>query len=144
MFDEVDKKLIELLQQNSRMSYTDLSKAVHLSRPSVVERIHKLLDQGVIERFTTSLSVKHLGYSASMLIQISNINISVDEMLKVLNRDDIIEIYAVTGKENFIVKAVAKNLDDMQDLLKELMQYGTIVTALIIDKYSTKKNLKPA
>ncbi len=144
MFDEVDIKLIALLQQNSRMSYTDISKAVHLSRPSVVERIHKLLDQGVIERFTANLSVKHLGYSASMLIQISNINIPVDEMLKVLNRDDIIEIYAVTGKENFIVKAVAKNLGDMEDLLKELMQYGTIVTSLIIDKYSSKRNLTPA
>ena len=144
MFDEVDKKLIALLQQNSRMSYTDISKAVHLSRPSVVERIHKLLEQGVIERFTANLSVKHLGYSASMLIQISNINIPVDEMLKVLNRDDIIEIYAVTGKENFIVKAVAKNLGDMEDLLKELMQYGTIVTSLIIDKYSSKRNLTPA
>lgn len=144
MFDEVDRKLIELLQQNSRLSYTELSKTVHLSRPSVVERIHKLIDQGVIERFTASLSIKQLGYGVSMLIQISNINIHVDEMLKVLNRDEIIEIYSVTGKENFIVKAVSKNLDDMQDLLKELMRYGTIVTSLIIDKYSTKKDLKPA
>lgn len=144
MLDDVDRKLITLLQENSRLSYTELSRLVHLSRPSVVERIHKLLEQGVIEKFTARVSAKHLGYAVSVLIQISNINVSVETLLKVLDKDAIIEVYAVTGKDNFIIKAVCINLDEMQDLLKELMQFGNIVTSLIIDKYSSRKSLIPA
>ncbi len=143
MFDNVDKKLIALLQQNSRISYTDLSKAVHLSRPSVVERINKFMENGVIEKFTTVFSPKGLGRSVSLFIQISNINVSVDEMMKVLDKDAILEVYAVTGKENFIIKAAVKDLDEMQDLLKELMHYGNIVSAVIIDKFSKSRPITP-
>ena len=144
MFDNVDKKLIALLQQNSRISYTDLSKAVHLSRPSVVERINKFIENGVIENFTTVFSPKRLGRSVSLFIQISNINVSVDEMMTVLDRDAILEVYAVTGKENFIIKAAVKDLDEMQDLLKEFMQYGNVVSSVIIDKFSKSRPVTPA
>ena len=48
--DDADKKIIELLQEDSRISITDIAKAINLSRPSVSERITRLIEKGILEK----------------------------------------------------------------------------------------------
>lgn len=143
MLDAIDKKLINLLEKNSRLSYTDLSKAVHLSRPSVVERINRLLDQNIIEKFTTVFSLKKIGRPVCLFIHISNIKLSVEEMLELFERDEIIEVYSVTGENNFILKAATADLESMEQLLKDLMPFCKLVTSLVISRYERDRPLIP-
>lgn len=139
--DRIDKKILNVLENNSRISYTALSKAVNLSRPSIVDRINRLLDNNVIEKFGAVFSLKKIGRPVCMFIHISNIKLSVEEMLKLFDRDEIIEVYSVTGENNFILKAATADLDAVETLLMDLMPYGRIVTSLVVAKYDMKRQM---
>lgn len=59
--DQIDIKLLELLQKNSRMTISDLSQELALSRPSISERLHRLQEKGVIEEYSARISLPAIG-----------------------------------------------------------------------------------
>ena len=69
--DAIDLKIIDLLQKNARLSITELSRSISLSRPSTNERVTKLLEKGVIEKFTALISARKIGYHVYFYIQVS-------------------------------------------------------------------------
>lgn len=143
MIDGIDKKLLSLLAENSRMSYTDLSKAVHISRPSVTERISRLLELGIIEKFTAIFNYKKIGRPICSFLHISNMKLSVEDMLKLFDRDEVIELYSITGENNFIVKVAVPDMECLERLLQEIMPHCKVVTSLIITQYPLKRSLFP-
>lgn len=142
--DEIDKELIILLQENSRITMTELSKKVNLSRPSVQERVNKLLEKGVIEAFTVIVNPKKIGRKVVFYIEISDLNLSYEEFVKIaLSKEAITEIHAVTGKANYIIKASTPDVDSMNELLEEFMGYGKIVTSIVLNSTLRRKTLVP-
>lgn len=57
--DQIDKKIVELLQSNAKISMKDLAESVHLSSPSVTERVRKLEEQQIIEGYHAHVSLKN-------------------------------------------------------------------------------------
>lgn len=55
--DEIDKKITLLLQEDARMTITEMTDHLHLSRPSVTERLKRLQDAGIIEKYTARISL---------------------------------------------------------------------------------------
>lgn len=58
--DKMDRDILKLLQENARMTISELSKELSLSRPSMSERLLRLQEKGIIENFTTRVSLKKL------------------------------------------------------------------------------------
>lgn len=58
--DKMDRDILKLLQENARMTISELSKELALSRPSMSERLLRLQEKGIIEHFTTRVSLKKL------------------------------------------------------------------------------------
>lgn len=63
--DMIDKKILELLTANGRLSYVDIGKELNLSRVAVRERVHQLQKEGVIERFTVVINSEKVGKGVS-------------------------------------------------------------------------------
>lgn len=142
--DEIDRELIILLQENSRITMTELSKKVNLSRPSVQERVNKLLEKGVIEAFTVIVNPKKIGRKVVFYIEISDLNLSYEEFVEIaLTKEAITEIHAVTGGANYIIKASTPDVDSMNELLEEFMRYGKIVTSIVLNSPLRRKTLAP-
>ena len=142
--DNIDIKLIELLQENSRISTTELSNAVNLSRPSVSERIARLVEQGVLEKFTTYVPPCMVGRKVSFFVQISDIRVPHKKMEDVLlTYESITEIHAVTGGMNYIFKASVENIDKMTEMLTQLMPYGNIITSVVLNSPLRHRPVKP-
>lgn len=142
--DEIDRELIILLQENSRITMTELSKKVNLSRPSVQERVNKLLEKGVIEAFTVIVNPKKIGRKVVFYIEISDLNLSYEEFVEIaLSKEAITEIHAVTGGANYIIKASTPDVDSMNELLEEFMGYGKIVTSIVLNSPLRRKTLAP-
>ena len=134
MLDSIDKQLILLLQEDSRISITDLSSKVNLSRPSVNERVNKLIEKGVLKRFSTHVSPESVGLNVSFYIHISDIKVSFNKICEILlSKKCITELHAVTGKINYIAKGSTKNVTEMNELLEELMPYAHINTSIILN-----------
>jgi len=82
MIDEKDLKIIKLLQENSRIPYTELAKKVGISDVAVIKRIKKLEKQGVIKKYTIVIDPKKLGYNS---VSIVGINVKPEYLFPVIS-----------------------------------------------------------
>lgn len=71
--DKMDRDILKLLQENARMTISELSKELSLSRPSMSERLLRLQEKGVIEGFSARVSLKNIGKNILLLIQVSGL-----------------------------------------------------------------------
>lgn len=81
--DKLDVILIKLLQENSRITISELSKQLSLSRPSISERLLRLQEirlqeKGIIEEFSARVSLKAMGRNTILYIQLSSLKVSPD------------------------------------------------------------------
>ncbi|MGY3778591.1 Lrp/AsnC family transcriptional regulator [Isobaculum melis] len=132
--DAIDSKIITLLQKNARLSIVDISKEVCLSRPSVKERINKLVEQKIIQEFTIMVDQEKMGKPISYFIEVSQLMIPTKKFETILTTfPDIIEIHTITGTANYIVKGASKSTNEMNVLLSELIKYAKVNTSLILN-----------
>lgn len=131
--DSIDSKMLQLLQRNARISISELSKELALSRPSISERLQRLMEKGIIEEFTTRLSLPALGKEILLVIQVSGLKVSVDEFEQMIKKDkDIIECHRVTGDASYFLKAAVANMNAMRMLIDRLIPYGSINTSTVL------------
>ena len=97
--DQIDQKILAHLKQNARARASDIGKAVHLSVSTVIERIHKMEDAGVICSYTVITNDAKVGNDVTALIEISlehpRFNDSFSE--KVMEHPNVISCYYLTG-----------------------------------------------
>lgn len=131
--DGIDRKLLELLQKNSRMTISDLSAELSLSRPSITERVQRLQERGVIEEFTTRVSLAGVGREILLIIQVSALKVSIAEFEDMVKKqEEIIECHRVTGEVSYFIKAAVSNMNNMRVLIDQLIPYGQINTSTVL------------
>ncbi len=127
--DQIDWKIIELLQKNARITLSQLSKKVHLTAPSVSERILKLQEEGILSGYTAKLNLKLLGYNVTCFAEIG---VSRNREKKFIQfcqcHDEILECYIVTGKKSFLLKIGAPDLEALESCLKKISDFGQTQT----------------
>ncbi|MCK9479533.1 MAG: Lrp/AsnC family transcriptional regulator [Firmicutes bacterium] len=113
--DQTDKKILQLLEQDSSISNLELSKAAGLSPSACLSRKKNLQESGVIKRFTAVLDEKRLGLEVTAFI---TVNLSpydkntIDNFVKKVNEVPyILECYTLAGSKDYLLKALAPNMD---------------------------------
>ena len=120
--DEIDAKLVELLIENARMSYSDLGEAVGLSRVAVKTRIQALEKKGVIEGYTAVINPQKISGAISCYFEIETEPAHLAEVTSILENDTMVtQIYRVTGKSKLHVHAVAAGQEEMEQFLSGVM-----------------------
>jgi Lrp/AsnC family leucine-responsive transcriptional regulator len=118
--DKIDRKIIELLTQDARMSMAEIARKVHLSRVAVRERVNRLVDKGVIQEFTTVVDSAALGYSIHAFFEIEVIPTQLEQVAKELaKREQVTVVYQMTGSTTLHVHAFLKDTRDLATFLKE-------------------------
>lgn len=142
--DQIDIQLIELLQQDARMTISELSKKLALSRPSVTERFQRLQEQGVIEGFTTRISPAAVGRNILLIVQISELKVSAyDFEAMIVNDPDIIECHRVTGQIGYFIKAAVPGMDSLRFLVDRLIPYGNVNTSIVLTSPVPSRPITP-
>lgn len=120
--DTIDSKILEALQENSRVSISDLSKQVNLSLSAVSERLKKLEASNIIEKFTVILDSAALGQELSVVMSISleNPHHTNEFVDMVHNETDILECHYVTGEYDYILKITTKNTATLECLMNRI------------------------
>lgn len=119
--DDYDKKILEILQEDSSISNIDLSKIIGLAPSSCLLRVKNLKEQKVLKQYTAVVDEKVLGYEitcfAKIFMQPLNRETSsrfIEEASKI---SEIVECYTITGDAAFLLKIVAKNFQDYRDFV---------------------------
>lgn len=142
--DNIDIILLKLLQENSRITISELSKKLALSRPSISERILRLQEKGIIEEFTARVSLDAVGRNTILYIQLSSLKVSpsvIEEMLA--GDEDVLECHRVTGHIDYFIKAAVDGMESMSLLIDRLMPYGVVNTSVVIKSPVPYRHITP-
>lgn len=120
--DIIDVKILEVLQSNSRVSISELSKKVNLSLSAVSERLKKLEGSNVIEKYTVILNSQALDKELSVIMNISLENPhQTNEFLNfVRNEDEILECHYITGEYDYVLKITTRNTATLENLMNRI------------------------
>ena len=120
--DELDQKIIQLLIENARISYSDIGEKTGISRVAVKARIQAMEKKGIIEEYTTIINPQKISGAVSCYFEIEVKPDELTQVTDILYKNNIVtQIYRVTGKDKLHVHAVASSSDEMEDLLHNVI-----------------------
>jgi Lrp/AsnC family leucine-responsive transcriptional regulator len=120
--DEIDAKILELLQRNGRMQRSDVAEEVDLSISAVSERMRKLEERGVIEGYTAQVDAKRLRLDITAFIRVSvdgseHYSDFVDE---VSGMDHVLELHSITGAGSHLMKVRTADTTALERFLSDI------------------------
>jgi DNA-binding Lrp family transcriptional regulator len=120
MVSKVDKKILELLQQDARMPLTHIAKEVDMSENGVKYRLDKLEEKGVIQRYALQINPKKVG---KKVMAIFNIEIEPKSMKKTIplltKTDEFIKVYHTTGQYSLTAMGVFDSNDSLTKFIND-------------------------
>ena len=119
--DEVDKKILAILQKNSRTPLREISKEVGLAESTVYERIKRLKERGVIKNFTVILDPVILGFNILSIVLLkckAGMYSSVASDL--VKYPEIVEVYETTGDYDMLVKIRTRSSEELNEFLDRI------------------------
>lgn len=142
--DKTDIRILKLLANDSRISYAEIAREVHLSRMAVRERVMKMLEEGIIERFTVQLNSKKVGLNTSVFLQVKAVPNKLDDVANALEEYSQIEsIYAMTGKNELYADAFVEDIESLEKFIFEKIYKIEGITEveynIITKKYKTRR-----
>ena len=131
--DAMDWALLRQLQDDARLSYSELSRRVHLSPPAVAERVRRLEEAGVITGYHAHVDLARAGRDVVALIRMSCYGPScVLRDDKVATWPEVLEIYRVTGDTCSVLKVAAASIEAFEAVIDRLGGYGTPSSTMIL------------
>ncbi|MFW2380479.1 MAG: Lrp/AsnC family transcriptional regulator [Acidimicrobiales bacterium] len=130
--DETNRKMLDILQLDGRISYKELGQRVGLTPPAVAERMRKLEEAGVIKGFRAIVDYEVLGFPLLCIIRMNvggQANLNVDQTLA--DTPQIIEANRVTGSDSHVVRARVRNTFGIEELLRDVWKEGDTITNLV-------------
>ena len=129
-FDPIDYKLIDLLQQNARMTQLEMAAAVGLSQPAVAERMRKLEQEGIITGYSARVDGRKLGkdITAFIGVRIEHPKYNSGFGKKVLAIPDVLECHRITGPDSYLLKVVTEDTQSLDSLISDLLRHIPGVT----------------
>ena len=106
--DDIDKKILNILQNNFRISYKDLGKKVKMAASSVHNRVQKMLDEGIIKKEDTIINPMRAGFDTIAILGLSVDPLKMDEVAeKIALFDEVQLIATTTGDHDIVVRIIA-------------------------------------
>jgi len=143
MLDDVDKRILELLSNDGRMSVKDLAQHVGLSAPSTSERIKRLEERGVIRGFTVEIDPASIGFTLQAIIRVRPLPGKLHVVQQLIEATpEISECDKVTGDDCFIARLHVRSIEELDTILDRIADKAETNTS-IVKLQPVKRRLLP-
>jgi DNA-binding Lrp family transcriptional regulator len=123
--DRFDRKILDLLQQDGRISNVELAQRVNLSESACLRRVRSLEQGGLIERYAAILDHKQLGLSGTVFVHIALRREEQSELAAfeeaVQKIPEIMECYLMTGEFDYLLRLIVSDMADFERLHNEAL-----------------------
>ncbi|PSQ89928.1 MAG: AsnC family transcriptional regulator [Bacteroidetes bacterium QS_8_64_10] len=122
--DDVDARILELLQADGRMKRNAIAEDVGMSVPAVSERIRKLEERGVIRGYTAEVDVRRLRYDITAFVR-ANVDGSehyANFVEQITAMSAVLEMHSITGEGSHMLKMRIPNTDSLERILSEIQK----------------------
>ena len=150
--DKTDVKILNIIQQDGRITNAKLAKEIGISPPAMLERVRRLEAAGVIENYVTILNREKTGFGlmAIVIVTLSLHQISSLQTVKerLIELDEVLECFQLTGDIDFLLKVAVRDMNTytafVNDKLSGIPGIQNIKTSFVLDtlKAGTSLNLK--
>lgn len=139
--DSTDIKIINLLQENCKISTREIGRAVGLTAPAAAERIRRLREKKIISGFRAEIDDSLLGSSISAFVQINVPPRDYERFcLFCSGHPAVVEHHHIVGLNNALLKIRVGSSKELDSFLKQIRSYGLSNTSVILSSYFTHKN----
>lgn len=136
--DKIDRAIIEMLQQDGRMSYSEIAKRVDKTEVTIRRRVRRLQNEKIIQRFTVILDPLRMGKSISAIVkvraQMKQASRIADEVKKY---EEVTEAYFLDGACGVMLKVTVEDLADLKSFLENRLGkvpgVGEVETCIVLE-----------
>lgn len=147
--DEIDSAILDALQRDGRISNAALARRLNLSPPAIHSRLKRLERANYFDGFVALLNPQQLGYDLLCFVQVSLMVHQFEHVERfrqtVLQMDEVLECYNVTGEFDYLLKVIIRNQADLERFvvhqLTPLPGVARIHTSLVLAEVKRKTQL---
>lgn len=129
--DQIDRKILVILQSSAKITNAQLSKEIGLSPAPTLERVKKLETSGILKSYHAKVDTDKIGLGVSTFVLVSlkgHNKENIDSFLNEINNiEEIIECHHITGSGDFMLRIIAKDISSYQRLMLEKVSNINVV-----------------
>jgi Lrp/AsnC family leucine-responsive transcriptional regulator len=153
LLDDAGVQILRNLQENARISFSELGRAVGLSSPAVAERVRRLEETGYIKGYRAIVAPEKIGFPITAYVNMR------DGVYKLKDMDDIIgttpeivEMHHLSGSDGIMLKVLVSSVVHLESVLNKLNNFGETTTSILLsspvsshalERFSDKKAAPP-
>ncbi|MCG2883759.1 MAG: Lrp/AsnC family transcriptional regulator [Sulfolobaceae archaeon] len=119
--DRLDKEILEILQEDGRISYSKIAQMLNMSESTIHMRIKRLRELGILRGFYADIDMEKIGLKVLAFVQLKADPKKYEQVLNVLKEmKEVAEIYDVTGEYYALVKVVVPSNEDLAKVLDDI------------------------
>ncbi|MGY5484738.1 Lrp/AsnC family transcriptional regulator [Paenibacillus sp. ALE2] len=122
--DEIDYKIMKLLQHDARITISQISKEISMSQPSVKERMTKLEERGIISGYNAVFNLRELdrGTTTFILIKTEHCQEVIDFCKEAKKVTD---LFRISGEFNYLIKVQSASVEEIAEFQDSLVKLGS-------------------
>jgi Lrp/AsnC family leucine-responsive transcriptional regulator len=141
--DAIDTKILDELQRDARITMAELARRVHLSQPSVRERVQKLENEGVIRGYRTSVDAQALGYGIRAIMRVGRCDAARMDKL-IAKTPEVVTAFNITGEDSWILEIAVVDVRHLEAVVSRFCGLAVTSTSIILNALREHHPLAPA
>jgi Lrp/AsnC family transcriptional regulator, leucine-responsive regulatory protein len=132
LLDPVNRRLLQELQADARVTMAELGRRINLSAPAVAERVLRLERAGVITGYRAQVDPKAIGYPIGALVRIRPTTRHLQKIPELAREiAEVVDCHRITGEDCFLVRLHLRSMDDLEGILDRFLVLGQTTTSII-------------
>ncbi|APD05662.1 HTH-type transcriptional regulator LrpB [Flavobacteriaceae bacterium UJ101] len=141
--DSINWAILEIIQENARLSYAEIGRKVGLTAPAVSDRIQKMEDAEIITGYRTIVNYKEVGFYLEAIITLKTFRGKLNGFLeKVKTIEEVKSCKRITGYENVVMKVIFKDHQHMEEIIDVFNNYGEVKTYIVLSDTIVDRSVK--
>lgn len=140
--DDIDRRILELLQGDGRMTMKDLGGQIGLTSSAAIERVKKLEENGFIRGYAAVVDVKKARASLRVFYLVDCSGASQRFVEFAVTHERILSCHRVTGKHGYLTEAIVNSVTELELLQNQLMAFGSAEAMIVLSSPVEHKAVK--
>jgi Lrp/AsnC family transcriptional regulator, leucine-responsive regulatory protein len=132
LLDPINRRLLQELQADARVTMAELGRRINLSAPAVAERVQRLERAGVITGYRAEVDPKAVGFPIAAVVRVRPTTRQLQKIPDLAREiPEVVDCHRITGEDCYFVKLHLRSMDDLEEILDRFLVLGQTTTSII-------------
>jgi Lrp/AsnC family transcriptional regulator, leucine-responsive regulatory protein len=119
MINDIDLQILNIIQQDARITNAEIARQVGLAPSAVLERLRKLEDRGIVRGYTADITPKEVGFGLTVFVSVRTSECGSDAGRAIAEIPEVLEVHDVAGEDCLLLKIRTRDTEELGKLLRE-------------------------